>query len=100
MKFFSFSIGLGLVLMPLLSVNAQTVTPPAECYRRCTTLAFEEPELANEKFIAKLNSIREQKKLETDSQKLKRLNEEEDMEKEKLEIFLAKTCKKVCKYED
>lgn len=77
---------------------AQTATPPEECHRRCTTLAFEEPEYTNEKFKAKLKAIQEKKKGETDPAKLKELEQIEKDEMDDLKDSLDRTCRKICKY--
>ena len=82
------------------NVQAQSSAFPAECYRRCTTLLFEEPEQANEKFVEKLRSIQARRKAETDPVKAKALAQEEAAETERLEASLAKSCRKMCRYEE
>ncbi|WP_228893863.1 hypothetical protein [Pseudoduganella aquatica] len=84
--------------LKLTIVYAQTATPPAECHRRCTTLAFEEPEYTNEKFKAKLKAIQERKKGETNPEKLKELEDIEKSEMDDLKDSLDRMCRKICKY--
>ncbi|MES2324372.1 MAG: hypothetical protein V4633_19125 [Pseudomonadota bacterium] len=83
------------------NVGAQTPTTPAECYKRCTTLAFEDPELLNNpRFNKKLKEIQAQKKEETEPSKIAELDEDEKAEVEKMKGKLVKSCSKICKYEE
>jgi hypothetical protein len=72
---------------------------PAECYKRCTGISFEDTELVKDEIRAKLNKIRATKKAETDPVKIKELDEDEKMEIEKIEERLEKSCRKNCKYQ-
>lgn len=82
-----------------LNATAQPRTTPEVCYKRCTTLAFEEPELVDDRFNAKLMKIRAKKKEETDPAKIKELEDAEKNEIERLKESLERTCSKTCKYE-
>lgn len=93
------TVALWSALLPAIGA-AQTPTTPAECYRRCTTLAFEDPELLSESYKEKIKKIQARKKQETDPLKIRELEEIEDAEMEKLKRSLAKTCTKICKYEN
>lgn len=89
------------ILMALLKSTvtlAQNATPPAECHRRCTTLAFEEPEYTNDKFKAKLKAIQDKKKGELDPEKIKELEDVEKNEMDDLKDSLDRMCRKICKY--
>lgn len=82
-----------------LNATAQSRTTPEVCYKRCTTLAFEEPELADDRFKAKFVKIQAKKKEETDPVKLKELEEAEKNEIERMKESLERSCTKICKYE-
>ncbi|WP_296950659.1 hypothetical protein [uncultured Massilia sp.] len=80
--------------------NAQAADKAEACYRRCTTLAFEEPASMKPEFVQKLRSIQEQRRRETDPQKAKALEQEEVVETERMQAALAKSCSKMCKHFD
>ncbi|MBC3916741.1 hypothetical protein H8L32_04580 [Undibacterium sp. CY18W] len=83
-----------------LNASAQTATTPKECYRRCTTLPFEDPEATEDSFKEKLMKIQAKKKEETDPVKIKELDEAEKNEIERMKRSLTKICSKICKFED
>ncbi len=78
--------------------NAQAADTADACYRRCTTLPFEEPALMKPEFARRLTSIQEQRRRETDPQKAKALEEEEAAERERMQAALAKSCSRMCKH--
>lgn len=90
------------LVFPLAFVNAsaQTRTTPAECYRRCTTLIFEEPEMATEQMREKIQRILDITKDEKDPEKLKALVETQKAEMEKFKASLHKACSRVCKTDE
>lgn len=72
---------------------------PAACYKKCTTLAFEEPEALHGRSAEKMKRIQalqKQQQVEQDRDKLRTLREAEEAETESLKDALDKSCSKMC----
>ncbi|GGC78946.1 hypothetical protein GCM10011396_27690 [Undibacterium terreum] len=81
-----------------LNATAQPRTSPEVCYQRCTTVPLDEPDSYTEGFTAKLKKIQAMKKDETDPEKLKKLDEAEKNEIEKLRNTIERSCSKFCHF--
>lgn len=71
-------------------------SPRPVCEQRCNRIDFAENPRVTQ-YEAKLAQIRHQKKLETDADKLKMLEADEQAEREKREEYVEKMCRHICR---
>lgn len=72
---------------------------PEACYKKCTTLAFEEPDALLGRYAEKMKRIQalqKQQQVEQDGEKLKTLRAAEQEETESLKDALDRSCSKMC----
>lgn len=72
---------------------------PAGCHKKCTSLAFDEPDALRGRYAEKMNKIRDlqkQQQVEQDREKLKTLREAEEAETESLKNALDRNCSRMC----
>ncbi|HBZ07737.1 MAG TPA: hypothetical protein DEP03_15685 [Massilia sp.] len=81
------------------SALGEPLFSPAACYKKCTTLAFEEPDALRGRYAEKMKKIQDlqkQQRVEQDSAKLKTLRDAEAAETESLKDAFEKNCSKMC----